>query len=66
MECYQNLASTNARARKWLCDAPEGTVIIVEEQSRDGADWGGTGSSRRKVCMSVILKPRLSPKKPRG
>lgn len=66
MECYQNLASTNARAKEMaLADAPEGTVIIAEEQSRGrgrlGRNW--VSPAGKGVWMSVILKPRLSPEK---
>jgi BirA family biotin operon repressor/biotin-[acetyl-CoA-carboxylase] ligase len=66
MECHPTLASTNARAKELaLGGAPEGTVVIAEEQSggrgRLGRRW--VSPPGKGIWMSIILKPKLPPEK---
>lgn len=63
IEYYDELPSTNRRAKELLASAPEGTVVLAETQTagrgRLGRSWfspPGTG-----IWMSIILRPPFSP-----
>ena len=64
MEYYDELPSTNLRAKELLATSPpEGTVIIAESQTKGrgrlGRKWHsppGTG-----IWMSIILNPKIPP-----
>lgn len=62
--CYETIASTNDAAKQLAVEgAPEGTVVIAEEQTagrgRHGRRWiAPAGSS---LLVSCILRPSLSP-----
>ncbi len=63
IEYYDELPSTNQRAKELMASCPEGTVVLAESQiagrGRLGRKWfspPGTG-----IWMSLILKPQLPP-----
>ncbi|NLW56126.1 MAG: biotin--[acetyl-CoA-carboxylase] ligase [Firmicutes bacterium] len=63
IEYYDELSSTNQRAKELLVSCPEGTVVLAESQTagrgRLGRRWfspPGTG-----IWMSLILRPQLPP-----
>lgn len=62
--CYESITSTNDAAKQLAVEgAPEGTVVITEEQTagrgRHGRRWlAPAGSS---LLLSCILRPLLSP-----
>jgi len=63
VEIHSSIGSTNARAKELaLNGAPEGTVVIADEQvqgrGRLGRSW--VSPSGKGIWMSVILRPRLS------
>jgi BirA family biotin operon repressor/biotin-[acetyl-CoA-carboxylase] ligase len=61
---YRETDSTNTRARDLAeRDYPEGTLVIAENQTagrgRMGRSWHSPAGMG--ICMSIILRPRLSP-----
>lgn len=64
MEIHSSIGSTNARAKELaLNGAPEGTVVIADEQvqgrGRLGRSW--ISPPGKGIWMSVVLRPRLFP-----
>jgi BirA family biotin operon repressor/biotin-[acetyl-CoA-carboxylase] ligase len=61
---YREIDSTNNRARDFADrDYPEGTLIVAEDQTagrgRMGRRWHSPAGMG--ICMSIILRPKLSP-----
>lgn len=64
LQCYQRLGSTNATAIEFAeADAPEGTVVVAEEQLRGrgrlGRNWHSAPGLG--IWSSVVLRPRVTP-----
>ncbi|MBE6488303.1 MAG: biotin--[acetyl-CoA-carboxylase] ligase [Methanosphaera stadtmanae] len=62
LHIYKEVTSTNDVAKKFVDDdAPEGTVIVAEQQtagrSRKRADWA---SPEGGIYMTIILKPEIT------
>ena len=59
---FDELASTNLRARKIAADSPNGTVVVAEKQSegrgRLGKAWASPPGG---IYLSIILKPEIPP-----
>jgi BirA family biotin operon repressor/biotin-[acetyl-CoA-carboxylase] ligase len=60
---YESIDSTNIRAKEIALEAPEGTVIIAEEQTEGIGRLGRTWLSPKGkgIWMSIILKPQVEP-----
>lgn len=69
LHCYNRLSSTNTRALELAeAGAPEGTVVVAEEQTggrgRLGRSWHS--SPRLGIWSSIILRPQVSLQKASG
>ncbi len=61
---FHRLGSTNQVARELARKgAPEGTVVVAEEQTAGKGRWGRNWHSppRSSISLSLILRPRLAP-----
>lgn len=59
---FDELDSTNLRARKIALDSPNGTVVIAEEQFEGKGRTGGAWASPPGgIYLSIILKPDIPP-----
>ena len=62
---FDNLDSTNIKAKEIAMEEKEGTIVIAEEQTmgkgRMGRDW--TSPKGKGIWMSIILKPKVDPTK---
>ncbi|MEW5701532.1 MAG: biotin--[acetyl-CoA-carboxylase] ligase [Candidatus Zixiibacteriota bacterium] len=63
LHCYRRIGSTNARAQELAeAGAPEGTVVVAEEQTKGrgrlGRGWHS--ASGLGIWSSIILRPMLS------
>ena len=60
---YDSIDSTNIRAKGIALEAPEGTVIIAEQQTEGIGRLGRTWLSPKGkgIWMSIILKPQVEP-----
>lgn len=62
--CLMETASTNTRAKRLASDgAPEGTVVIAENQISGRGRLGRTwfSSKGKGIFLSLVLRPRISP-----
>jgi BirA family biotin operon repressor/biotin-[acetyl-CoA-carboxylase] ligase len=63
IEYYDELPSTNQRAKELLRTAPEGTLVLTETQTagrgRLGRSWHSPPNTG--IWLSLILQPRLAP-----
>lgn len=60
---FENVDSTNIKAKKIAMEEDEGTIIIAEEQTKGkgrlGRDW--SSPKGKGLWMSIILKPKMAP-----
>ncbi len=64
LECFETIDSTNVRAAALARDdAPEGTLVLAERQTRGRGRLGRSWVSPARVNLyaSFVLRPRLSP-----
>lgn len=65
LKYFSSLDSTNTKAKEIGIKSPEGTLILAEKQTqgkgRLGRNW--VSPKGKGICMSLVLKPELSPTK---
>jgi BirA family biotin operon repressor/biotin-[acetyl-CoA-carboxylase] ligase len=60
----ENIDSTNAEALRWAAEgAPEGAVVVADDQSAGRGRWGRTWESTAgsSLLCSLVLRPQLPP-----